>query len=409
MLRAFFLSLLLLAMLSSHAGELSGILRVIPEYHHVNQESLFFVPNPFYDFKTLQSRQEFEGRYQEGGLNLLATAITTLQENTKPEHEGLLNELYYDTVIADQEMSFGKKIMSWGVGYGFRPLDVVQQEDRRLIYSRTLEGVPLIAWEYFTDNGALTLAYINPLQGTDLDRLNEESLAFKYYYLWDNMDIHAVTRLSQRNKGEAGIGFTHIVNNNLEWHGSILYQHRYHKKINRLTAPNSPLLASDDPMIEHLFHSGIKALLGFTWSHAMGISVLGEFWFDNAAYSKKQWEQLWQLSQSQQKLLETGTVPEVAIYSNIGASRQFFLQPNLLQHNLLLQLSVEGDTVNSVLDCLLTPQDGGWVVTASLKHERNQQYFEFGVRTFGGATDSAFRAVSADFISYLSWQLAFAL
>ena len=141
----------------------------------------------------------------------------------------------------------------------------------------------------------------------------------------------------------------------------------------------------------------------------MGISVLGEFWFDNAAYSKKQWEQLWQLSQSQQKLLETGTVPEVAIYSNIGASRQFFLQPNLLQHNLLLQLSVEGDTVNSVLDCLLTPQDGGWVVTASLKHERNQQYFEFGVRTFGGATDSAFRAVSADFISYLSWQLAFAL
>ena len=401
MLRAFFIiNLLLLAMLSSYAGEFSGTLRVIPEYHRANQESLFF--EPLHEFQEL--RQEFEGRYQDGGFNLLATAISTLQE--KPDNELILNELYYDTVV--QEMSFGKKIMSWGVGYGFRPLDVVQQEDRQIIYPITLEGVPLIAWEHFTDKAALLFAYINPLRGINSERLDEESVAFKYYYLWDNTDIHIVSRLSRRNKGEAGIGFTNIVNDNLEWHGSFLYLHRYYKRLNRLTESSS-LLATDDPMIEEFFHSGINAILGFTWSHSSGISLLGEFWFDNSAYSKNEWNKLRQLTESQLRLLETSQIPESAIYSNIAASSQFFSQANLLQQNLLLRLSIDGDTIDGAIDWLLTPQDGGWVLTSSLNYELNRQRFEVGLRTFGGSSDSAFRAVTDDFISYLSWTIAFAL
>ncbi len=404
MLRAFFVSLLLLSMVSSHAGEFTGSLRVIPEYHHANQDSLFLVPKPFYEFHQRRSRQEFEGRYQNGGFNLLATAISTLEENTKPDNELLLNELYYDTVMAEQELSFGKKIMSWGVGYGFRPLDVLQQENRQLIYSPTLEGVPLMDWEYFGDNTAFTLAYINPLHGTDSDNLDEESLAFKYYYLWDNTDIHAIARLSRRNKGEVGIGFTNIVNDNLEWHGSFLYQHRYHKKLNRLIAEGSELLASDNPMIEQFFHSGIKTLIGFTWSNSAGISLLGEFWFDKAAYSETQWNQLRDLTLSQLQLI--GKVPDSAIYNNVAANSQFFSQANLLQQNLFLRLSFDGDTVDGALDWLFTPQDGGWVLTASLSHESNQQRFELGLRTFGGNSESAYRTITADFISYFSWKIA---
>jgi hypothetical protein len=38
MLHTFSIILLLLAMLSSYAGEFSGTLRVIPEYHRANQD-----------------------------------------------------------------------------------------------------------------------------------------------------------------------------------------------------------------------------------------------------------------------------------------------------------------------------------------------------------------------------------
>ncbi|TGO02532.1 hypothetical protein PN36_23610 [Candidatus Thiomargarita nelsonii] len=319
--------LLLLATLSTQADELTTTLRLIPEYHQAES----------------RSRQELEARYQKGGFNVLATGVM----DTQFDNEVILNELYYDTVIANQEMSFGKKIMSWGVGYGYRPLDVLEQEDRRLLYSPTLEGVPLIAWDYFSEGGsAFTLAYINPLGGQDNDRLDQESLALKYYGLWDNTDIHAVARFSRQNKLETGIGFIHIINENLEWHGSALYQHRYYK---RLTSKP--------------FDKGINAILGLSWTHSNGTSLLGEFWFDNAAN----------------------------------------------QQNLLLRLSNDGDSVDTALDWLYTPQDGGWMLTASIKHERNRQKLELGVRTFGGSADSAFRAGLDDFVVYLSWEIAFVL
>ncbi|OQY55184.1 MAG: hypothetical protein DRR08_12695 [Candidatus Parabeggiatoa sp. nov. 2] len=410
MFRLLSINLLLFATISSQAGEFTGTLRVIPEYHSAYRESSFFVPEPFHEFSHHRSRQEFEGHYQQGGFNLLASAIMTQLENTKPDYDTLLNELYYDTEIAGQELSFGKKIMSWGVGYGFRPLDVVQREDRRLLYSSTLEGVPLIAWDYFADNGdAFTLAYINPLRGQNDDHLDEESLAMKYYSLWDNIDVHAVARLSKHNKGEAGLGFAHVVNDALEWHGSVLYQYRYHKRLNRLTEQGSPILATDNPMQQNVFNHGINALLGFTWTHSSGLSLLGEVWFDESAYSKTQWDNLRQLTESQLRQLETGTVPEAAIYNNIGASSQFFSQPNLLQQNLLLRLSHDGETTDTALDWLYTPEDGGWVLTASLKHERNRQNFELGLRTFGGRADSAYSAVPEDLMIYLSWQLAFSI
>ncbi|MEN8220368.1 MAG: hypothetical protein ABFS56_29280 [Pseudomonadota bacterium] len=346
MSRTIYITSLLLATLSTQANELTTTLRLIPEYHQSNQGS--------------HSRQELETHYQKGGFNFLATGIT----DTKYDNEIILNELYYDTLIANQEISFGKKIMSWGIGYGYRPLDVLEQEDRRLLYSPTLEGVPLIAWDYFSQEGsAFTLAYVNPLSRKDNDRLDQQSLAFKYYKLWDNTDIHAVARLSKHNKLETGIGFSHIINDNLQWYSSALYQHRYHK---HLTA--SPLK----------FNNGINAILGLNWTHTNGTSLSGEFWFDNAAYSN-----------NSQRL------------PNIGA--------NLRQQNLLLRLSHDGDIVDTALDWLYTPQDDGWTLTASIKHERNQQNLELGVRTFGGSADSAFRAGLDDFVVYLAWEIAFVL
>nr|VFJ91471.1 MAG: hypothetical protein BECKLFY1418B_GA0070995_10261 [Candidatus Kentron sp. LFY] len=408
-LRVSLFGLLLLATVSSPAGQFTGALWVAPEYYDSNPGALFFIPKPFNEFQNYQIRQEFEGGYQQGGFNLLATGMLTQQEGIARESKGILKELYYDAEIAGREISFGKKVMSWGVGYGFRPLDVVQHEDRRQLFLRTLEGVKLISGDYFTDESAFTLAYINPYRGRDDDRMDEESLALKYYHLQDNTDIHVVARLSERNKIEAGIGFSSVIHEGLEWHASALYQNRYHKLINRLTESDN-LLATENPMQEKSSRHGIKALSGFTWTHPSGFSLLGEFWFDDSAYSKDEWDDLRQLTKAQLGLLGTGIDTEV--YRNVSASTQFFSQSNLLQQNLLFRLSHDSQNVvdvDSALDLLYTPEDSGWVLTASLSHERSNHRLELGLRSFGGHPDSVYRAIPMSSIVYLTWQFAFGL
>ncbi|WP_089724179.1 hypothetical protein [Candidatus Thiosymbion oneisti] len=161
-------------------------------------------------------------------------------------------------------------------------------------------------------------------------------------------------------------------------------------------------------MQEISFRHGIKALLGTTWTHPSGISLLGEFWFDDSAYSKDEWDDLRELTRTQRGLLGTGI--DGAVYSNIGESSRFFSQSNLLQQNLLLRLSYDsGNATDGALDLLYTPEDSGWVATASLSREHNNQHLELGLRAFGGHPDSAYRAVPMSSTVYVTWQFSFGL
>jgi hypothetical protein len=227
MLRASFLSLLLLVTTSSQAGELLGTVWITPEYHTGNRDSLFFIPKSFDDdeidghYHEGVLRQEIQGTYRtEDGFYLSVTGIMTLQNDVESEVDGNLNEFYYDTLIENHEITFGKKVMAWGVGNNFRPLDVIQNENRRRLFLRSLTGVELVAWDYFLDTGAFTLAYINPVDDEENDSLNEEadslnekSLAMKYYHMGENSDQHVVARFSSGNskRVELGAGFDHIV------------------------------------------------------------------------------------------------------------------------------------------------------------------------------------------------------
>jgi hypothetical protein len=51
-----------------------------------------------------------------------------------------INELHAASDFGAWQLDAGKKIVSWGVGYGFRPNDVVQQERRRTLLPQTPEG-----------------------------------------------------------------------------------------------------------------------------------------------------------------------------------------------------------------------------------------------------------------------------
>ena len=397
-----FTSLALLCM-PGRAGDFSTSLRITLDDTQFTQQSPYAVPDTVLPQQSNSSEQNLQMDWQQGGFNLTATLRNRAIKDSKPHNEAFFNELYYDTQIAGQDVSLGRKITSWGVGFGFRPLDVLQQEDRRAFYQNTLRGVDQLAWEKFYDSSALSLIWANPGQGSD-----EASLAIKLYNNSDEQDLHAVTRYSKQSGLQLGMGISSVVGDSLEWHGSLLWQQDYSKRINRLTLPDAnSLLATDNPLVAQDFHDGIKALAGASWTHSNGWGVLGELWYDGTAYSKTDWNRLNSLTRQQRQLLSNPAIPTPAIFGNIAYNQQAFQADNLLKWNTLLRLSRQDSKLEPTLELLYTPQDHGWVSTGKLEYKLDKQNLQAGIRFFGGANNAAYSQLPQQRQLFISWQGSF--
>ncbi len=405
--RRLFLYILFIFSLPALGNDLAVTLRVIPEFHSLDRHSAFSVPEPYNPFAEKISRQELELGYNLAGFHALGTLSHHIENGKKPNYTSVLNEFYLDFELADEEFSIGKKILSWGVGFGFRPLDVLQRENRRRLYLQLIEGLPSLIWEKFSERSALTVVYANPGAGQEAKVLDDESIALKYYQLIGDTDVQAVTRWSEKNHFEVGGGLTQIVNQNLEWHGALLYQRRYAKALNRLLVEENELLATTNPIENHHFEDAIKALLGFSWTSVNGWSTLLEAWYDEAAYSEQEWLAVLQLTQNQRVLLDQVGIPESAVFGNIAFSSQLFSPINLLQKNLLIRFSRVGQSLTPSIDILYTPEDKGWVLSTNLGYEGNQQHVDFSVRYFGGSDTAAFRQLPEKFVGLIGWQWSF--
>ncbi len=376
----------------------------VPAYTDFNQSSAFFIPKPFRENKRQNITNLLNITYSRSGVNLAAEARATLQDDDEKRYDTQFNEFYYDFTVAEQDLSIGKKRLSWGVGYGFRPLDVVQKENRRRLYDQTIEGVPLLSWDHFAASWALTVLYTPPSHGTFGNEAAESALALKYQTAWQSADIHSVIRISKENHTEIGGGFANVVNESLELHGSFLYQRRYAKRLNRLIEnPQSPLL-SEDPMQLHTLHNGGKALFGFTWTTLAGISLIGEMWYDKNAYSRRQWLALRDLTVAQQQLTGINATMDEAIYNNINANSVVFQQTSIQRQNLFLRISYEKFDWSSAIEGLVTPADNGWVVTAVVTQQGNNHRLQWGLRLFGGKSDSVYNSVNKNKLVYFLWR-----
>jgi hypothetical protein len=407
--RLLLLSLLACGVLAARAEEVHVKLRAIPEAHEANPDSPFALGTQRSDLGRDRLQDEVELRAAVQGINLVATGRSTAMEGKSPDNELVVNELYYDTTLWGQRLGGGKKIMSWDVGFGFRPLDVIQQENRRAIFNSTLEGIPFVAWERFDETSAWTVLLANPGRGKAGSPRDDESVAAKAYFRKEQTDWHAVLRVSERHQWETGMALTQVSEEGLEWHGSFLFQRRYEKLLNRLAEePGAPLSASD-PMEARVHENGVKALLGMTWTGTSGISILAEAWYDKSAYTASEWTAVADLARRQSALLGVNGIPEAAVRGNVAYSLRYFEQPNLLQQNLLARVSWKGEsgTMEPALDVLYTPGDHGWVATLSAGYEGNRYRIDTGYRVFGGPDDSAYRMLPERRVIYVAGQFAF--
>jgi hypothetical protein len=262
-----------------------------------------------------QSLQAGELRWQDGPLRSVLTAMHVEGSDARLR----LNELTYDRALAGGFLTAGKKVMSWDVGYAFRPLDVVQREDRRALNPLALEGVPMLAWEHFEADSATTVVWANPGRGeaaSAIAQKDDEAIAIRQYIQRGSRDEYAVLRLSRREGIEAGASFSQVASDGIELHASLLWQQR--------------------PV-----HGG-KALAGFTWTTASKFSVLGEAWTDRSAMPGQQHNRLLRASQ---------------YFDDVEVSADVLWQPH------------KGYTPGSRIGTLSASwKTGPWLLSASFRH-----------------------------------------
>jgi hypothetical protein len=209
------------------------------------------------------SKTQAELRASAYGLTAVATLQQTHAGNTAADTaantQAWVNELYSSHDAGAWQFSAGKKIVAWDVGYGFRPNDMVQQEERRALVDSTAQGRPLLLAEHFNADTAWSLVWVNPTAAVDATLGQEPALAARLYQRSGASDWYGFARVGARTGGSVGLAQAWVVNDALELHSSV-----------RVSPQNTSA-------------GGTQWLLGGTWTTEQQLSLLAETWQDNSA------------------------------------------------------------------------------------------------------------------------------
>ncbi len=368
------------------------------ESAELRDNSLFAAPTPYRGVYARAVGEELYIRHAQSGA-VVEWAGTRRERDGLATTRGRLNELYLDFSTQGIDFTVGKKVMSFGVGHGFRPLDVIQREARRSLFEERLEGVPIALVERLDADSSISAIYVNRVEVDD-DRVRRgpHEGVLRHYRYWGALETHALLHWHEARGAAPGGGFSWVHGDHLEVHGAFLYQDRYHVPSHRLTGGDTRL-ADRDPWRLTERRGGHQLLLG-TSATAGGYTLLLEGWHDDEAFTAGQWRELRTLAAEQQGLL--GLAPERAVYGNLAWNQRAYAPASLLPDNLLLRLSHDGVHTDPYLDLLTTPEDGGYVATLGLDHEWRQGItIRAGIRGFGGPSDSAYGQMPQRSVAFL--------
>lgn len=411
---AFFVAALAVAraaLADDPVADLSYKTRLVAEDHGLRGDSIFSAGLPLTSFGRDRGRIEEEVRGRLGPASLLLTGTAFGQEGQTPTARLLANEVYIDFRAGENHFTVGKKILSGDVGYGFRPIDVIQREVRLQALPPALEGVPNVAWERFTKDTAWSVILANPGHRQRNDPKRDGSLTLRHYRRIDGSDLHAVARVSDRYRLETGAAISTVPNESLELHASFLVQRRGERPAPLAEpATTSALLDPDRAVGVATVNTPRKTLAGFTWTWESGWSVIAETWWDGTAPSAADWQSLAAQARQRNALLGLPGVPAAAVAGSLAASTRLFQAPSVSRRTALVHIAwtdPAGGGWTASLDVLRTLEDGGWTATAAAGWEADRVRFDAGIRRFGGKPDSVYRLLPERGILFAGVSLAF--
>lgn len=342
------------------------------------------------DGSTAGAQAELRASASMGAVQLHAHAGLQAQEveGSRADTQSRFNEAYAAGQALGWQWSAGKKIVSWDVGYGFRPNDVVQQEVRRTLTSETPEGRPLLMAEHFDADTAWSVVWVNPTQERSDTGAQEAALAARVYRRSGAVDWHGFVRQGEHTGPSVGAAASWVANDALELHASVrAYQHA-DSSVSTVTDGS---LVNMNPWRAHLSGAGQQVLIGGTWTSETQISVLVEAWHDDTALTDAQWS-VWTARNRALPLWLKQGVPTAAVAGNLAwQGKAFGVSNSLRQDNLFVRLSWQQDRWQTALDVLYTPADQGTVTSASVVWSGERFKLEAGLRTHGGPADAVLR------------------
>ncbi len=327
------------------------------------------------------------------------------REGDEKHAEGRLNEAFCASAWQGLDLTLGKRRLAWGVGYGYRPLDLLQLDDRQQLAPNPSEGVPQASAEWFGLSDSLALIYSNALDWQQ-NRLasSPEAWSLRYFHGGEALDLMALLHHDAARDAVVGVGLAWVVDDAWAVHAELTRQQRY----TRLDVPGLGALAAGEQVQTQERENGTKALIGGQWSSAEGWTLIGEYWWDESAPTHASWRHsldLITLAQQAPQQLPAGSTSALAdLTQALGTLNQ---AASLQPHNLFLRLAYDGERWDPALELLIHPEDGGLATTLRLGRELGSaQRLEFGWRHLDGPADALFANLAERDRLYLDWQTA---
>ncbi len=335
-----------------------------------------------------------------GPVHAIGTLGYRYNDQGHDENWARFNELYASASAAPWEFTGGRRIVSWDVGDGFRPNDVVQQEPRRLLLPVLPVGRDLLMADRFGTDTAFTAVLVNPQHDSSARGPEEPALAGRFYLRHGPADWHVIARWGERTHGSLGAAVAWVATDALEVHASV----RYLDSADVLAINPAVLgLANVNPWQDATVHHATQALVGMRWAGEQRQSLLLEAWWDGTAPSDAQWES-W--LQRNAQIGGATLAPALARAGNLAwQTSAFDASINLHRLNVFGRASIKLEDWEPAVSLLYNPADAGRSLTASLAWQGDRVRVEVGARINTGPSDAVLAQVPVHRTAYAttSW------
>ncbi|NDY90227.1 hypothetical protein [Ideonella livida] len=315
-----------------------------------------------------------------------------------PGHsQARFNELHASADLGPWQLSAGRKVVSWDVGYAFRPNDMVQQEQRRGLLGTAPQGQPLLQAEWFGADQALSLVWAHPrTEAAQAPREGtaEQALALRAYQRLGAADLYAFARQGHDLGAAAGLAASWVPGEALELHASARWQAHHRAWQFSGMAPETLATASPWRLARH--GSAGQLLLGGQWTGAAGQSLMAEAWHDATAPSAAQWRDWRARNATLTQLpahLPASLLPAVA--GNLAWQTDplsTLALSSLQRKSVFLRTSWQPPELGSAwqfsLDTLIHPDDHGRLLTTAAQWQGDRWKLNAAWRQTGGPRDS---------------------
>ncbi|MGP8308643.1 hypothetical protein [Vibrio sp. YIC-376] len=271
------------------------------------------------------------------------------------------------------DVSLGKLRVDWGVGYGYRLLDLFKPYRQNPVGLVAEEGAGVFSISHYDIAGEWTLIATDSGWGQQdrsaLDKAAEQQgFGVRRYALVDDTEYQWIGYYDDVRRGLLGASAITVWDESIAMHSSLLWQ--------KQSVGYQIRDQLDQPVSVEKQGSAFQALVGLNWANQGGHNVIAEYWYDSRAWSKSEWSKA--ISRGEVLLQSPATRPIASSYA------QGFQHANIVQHNLMLhwRWDIEAwsvwrgevsmgwlSDVMPTLDVMLSPQDGGVIVTQWVNYQ----------------------------------------